>query len=447
MSSLRERLVQAGEVRPDSATTTSRTSRDDVERRLHYVLIEELHDQLDVDGADRAQLRRAIESRLAVLLAAETAPLSAADRAEVTADVIDNILGYGPIEPLLRDPGVSEIMVNNPDRIYVERAGRIFRTERRFVDEDHLRRIIDKIVGQVGRRVDESSPMVDARLPDGSRVNAVIAPLAVNGPMLTIRKFSETSYTAEDLIAFQTFTAEVSEFLSACVRGRLNVLVSGGTGTGKTTLLNVLSRFIPDDERIVTVEDSAELRLDQDHVLVLESRPPNIEGRGQVTIRDLVRNSLRMRPDRIVVGEVRGGEALDMLQAMNTGHDGSLSTVHANSPRDAISRLETMVLLSGYDLPISAIRQQIGSALDLIVQIARLKDGSRRVTSLVEVVRFDGEDVALNELAKFDYSAGVDEDGRQLGTLVFGSVAPHFTEKLFEQGVSFDEGLFRREGA
>ncbi len=441
MSSLRERLVRAGEVN-NPAESVSRTSRDEVERRLHYILIEELNEELDEEGTDRMRLRRTIESRLQVLLSTESAPLSAADRAEIVADVIDNILGYGPIEPLLRDPGVSEIMVNNPDRIYIERAGRIYRSDRRFVDEAHLRRIIDKIVGEVGRRIDESSPMVDARLPDGSRVNAVIAPLALNGPMLTIRKFSEQSFTVDDLIGFGTITREVATVLEACVLGRLNILVSGGTGTGKTTLLNVLSRFIPEEERIITIEDSAELKLHQDHVLKMESRPPNIEGKGQITIRDLVRNSLRMRPDRIVVGEVRGAEALDMLQAMNTGHDGSLSTVHANSPKDALSRLETMVLLAGYDLPLTAIRQQVGSALNLVVQITRMKDGTRRVTQITEVCAFDGTDIITRDLAKFDYSAGADDDGRLMGDLRFTGEKPGFLEQLFEQGVDLDPATF-----
>ena len=336
-------------------------------------------------------------------------------------------------------------MVNNPDTIYVERGGRLYLTDRRFIDTEHLLRIIDKIASAVGRRIDESSPMVDARLPDGSRVNAIIHPLAINGPMLTIRKFSHDPFSADDLVGFGTLSPALSQFLQAVVKGRLNVLISGGTGSGKTTLLNVVSAFVPDDERIVTIEDAAELSLNQPHVLRLESRPSNIEGKGQVAIRDLVRNSLRMRSDRIIVGEVRGAEALDMLQAMNTGHDGSLSTVHSNSPRDALARVETMVMMAGFDLPVWAIRQQVSSALDLVVHLTRLRDGTRRVTHVTEVEGMEGETVVLQDIYYFDFSAGVDEDGRFLGRLKSTGIRPKFTRRLEDMGIPAPSSLFEYE--
>ncbi|MBV9041854.1 MAG: CpaF family protein, partial [Acidimicrobiia bacterium] len=372
----------------------------------------------------------------------EKAPLSAADRAQLIQDVSDDILGYGPIDRYLKEEEITEIMCNGPHSIYVERGGKLEPVAAQFVDEDHLRRIIDKIVAQVGRRIDEATPMVDARLPDGSRVNAVVHPLAIGGPFMTIRKFATDPYTVEDLIGFGTMSAATARFLEACVVGRLNVIVSGGTGTGKTTTLNVLSSFIPDDERIVTVEDAKELQLHQDHVLAMEARPPNIEGKGQVTIRDLVRNSLRMRPDRIVVGEVRGGEALDMLQAMNTGHDGSITTVHSNSPRDSLSRIETMTLMAGFDLPIRAIREQMASALDLIVHLTRLRDGTRRITHITEVQGMEGDVITMQDVFLFDFGAGIDPNGRFKGQLKATGIRPRFAEKLADLGVKLGAELF-----
>jgi pilus assembly protein CpaF len=335
-------------------------------------------------------------------------------------------------------------MVNGPDSIYVERAGKIFSVDAKFTSEVHLRRTIDKIVGRVGRRVDEASPLVDARLADGSRVNAVIPPIALDGSVLTIRKFSTDPFTDADLIAFGTFTPRVRDFLVACVRGRRNIIVSGGTGSGKTTLLNVLSSWIPEDERIVTIEDAAELQLHQDHVLRLESRPANIEGRGQISIRELVKNALRMRPDRIVVGECRDGAALDMLQAMNTGHDGSITTVHANTPRDSLARLETMVLMAGVDLPVRAIREQVSGAVDLVIQQARMRDGSRRVIAISEVIGMEGDVITMQDLFTFDYGAGQDHNGRFLGTLRSTGLRPKFSSELQDQGIALPPDLFVR---
>ncbi len=411
---------------------------DEIKRNLHYLVIEELGTQIP----DADDPRNLIESQLVRLLASETTPLSASDRREITESVVYDILGYGPIQSYLDDPTITEVMVNGPDNVYVERAGRIESTPTRFLDEAHLLRIIDRIVTKVGRRIDESSPMVDARLPDGSRVNAIIAPLALNGPMLTIRKFSKEPFDVSDLIGFGTLTDPVARFLEACVRGRLSILISGGTGTGKTTLLNVVSSFIPAGERIITIEDAAELRLRQEHVLSLESRPANLEGKGQVTIRDLVRNSLRMRPDRIVVGEVRGAEALDMLQAMNTGHEGSLSTIHSNSPRDALARLETMVLMAGYDLPVRAIREQVSSALHVIVHLARLRDGSRRVVQVSEIQAMEGDTIIMQDVFLFDYARGVDKAGRFLGALQPTGIRPQFSEKLEHLGIPLSPEIF-----
>jgi pilus assembly protein CpaF len=420
---------------------------DELRHKIHHVLIDELGPILYDKRISEEDLRRRVHEQLHAALAQERAPLSAADKAQLIQDVSDDILGYGPIDRLLKDEELTEVMVNGPGSVYIERAGKLERTDARFVDEEHLRRIIDKIVSEVGRRVDESNPMVDARLPDGSRVNAIIHPLAIGGPFLTIRKFSKDPFQIDDLIRFGTLNAASARFLQACVVGRLNIIVSGGTGTGKTTTLNVLSSFIPADERIVTIEDAKELQLHQDHVLALEARPPNIEGRGQVTIRDLVKNALRMRPDRIVVGECRSGEALDMLQAMNTGHDGSLTTIHSNTPRDTLSRIETMTLMAGFDLPVRAIREQMASALDCIVQLTRLRDGTRRITHISEVQGMEGDVITLQDVFMFDYSAGVDERGRFRGHLQATGVRPKFTEKLQDLGIRLGPEVFQPEPA
>jgi pilus assembly protein CpaF len=413
-----------------------------LKQRAQEALFTRLGSRLYDSSLTVTELNAFVQQELSAIMEAGRTPLTQQERANLAASVSDDVLGYGPVQQFLADPTVTEVMVNGVDAIYIERDGRIHRTEARFMSDEHLRRVIDRIVSQVGRRIDESSPMVDARLPDGSRVNAIIPPLAVSGAALTIRKFAKVPYSADDLIAFGTLTPEANELLSAAVRGRLNIIVSGGTGTGKTTLLNVLSSHIPVEDRIVTIEDAVELQLLQDHVVQLESRPANIEGKGAVTIRDLVRNALRMRPDRIVVGEVRGGEALDMLQAMNTGHDGSLSTVHANTPRDALARLETMVLMAGIDLPMRAIREQVAAAVNVIVHLSRLRDGTRRVTQITEIQGMEGDTITMQDVYTFDYSTGIDDDGRFLGSLQPTGIRPTFAERLAEQGISLDAALF-----
>ncbi len=376
-----------------------------------------------------------------MLIEEQAVPLSVRDRERLGEEILHEVYGLGPIEPLMRDPDISDILVNTSRQVYIERLGKLEPTPVIFRDDQHLLQIIDRIVSRVGRRIDESSPMVDARLPDGSRVNAIIPPLALDGPLLSIRRFGRSALTVEDLMRLGTLTPDMVAVLRAMVRSRLNILVSGGTGSGKTTLLNCLSSFIPDQERIVTIEDSAELQLQQPHVCRLETRPPNIEGRGEVTQRDLVRNSLRMRPDRIIVGEVRGGESLDMLQAMNTGHDGSISTIHANTPRDSISRLEMMMQMSGFNLPTRAMRQQISSALDLIVSTARLPDGSRKVTSVSEVAGMEGDTIMLQELFAYQRE-GVDEQGNITGRFVATGIRPRFAEKVKASSHDIDPRIF-----
>jgi pilus assembly protein CpaF len=390
---------------------------------------------------NESDLKAAVVAELERVLDESATPLSLAERERIAEEISIDILGYGPIQRYLEDDEVSEIMVNGTDPIFVERAGRIHKTGARFSSEAHLRQVIERIVAKVGRRVDESSPMVDARLPDGSRVNAIVPPLSVDGPALTIRKFAADPFRVEHLIEFGTLTPAMASLLQVCVQGKLNLLITGGTGTGKTTLLNVISSFVPAHERIVTIEDAVELQLLQDHVVRLESRPPNVEGRGGVTIRDLVRNALRMRPDRIIVGEVRGPEALDMMQAMNTGHEGSMSTVHANTPRDALSRLETMVLMSGLEIPVTAIREYIASALSVIVHLGRLSDGTRRVTRVAEVVGMEGEVITMQDIFHFQQK-GVEEGGKVIGRTTATGIRPKFAEKLLAQGLSLPAELF-----
>jgi len=425
-----------------SRTATKGDGFNELKARVQNRLIAELDPRMDLGNAE--EVRRTVEETFASVLEAEGIALTRVERLRLFEAISAEILGYGPIEPLLKDPAVNEVMVNGPKQVYVEKSGKLELTDVSFQDDDHVMRVIDRIVSPLGRRVDESSPTVDARLPDGSRVNAVIPPIALNGPTLTIRKFSKDPFTVEDLIRFGTFTAEMATFLKACVEARLNIVVSGGTGSGKTTMLNVISGFIPDDERIITIENAAELQMRQDHVVRLESRPPNIEGKGEITIRDLVINSLRMRPERIVVGECRGGEALDMLQAMNTGHDGSMTTAHANSPRDALSRLETMVLMAGVDLPVRAIREQIASAVDLIVQQERLKDGSRRVTSVTEVQGMEGEVIVMQDVFTFQQT-GI-ENGKIVGRMKPTGIRPKFVSRFEVANIYLPPNIFGTGG-
>ena len=413
----------------------------DLKNRIHFAVIGELGPQLYNVNMDPETLRERVLADLRDQLAQETG-ISRDDRQRIALDLANDILGHGPLERLLADDSITEIMVNGPDEIWIERSGRLYETPVRFSDESHLRRIINKMVAQVGRRIDEASPMVDARLPDGSRVNAIIPPLSLSGPLVTIRKFSKRRLDLEDMVKLGTLTAETTEFLQRCIRAQLNMLISGGTGSGKTTLLNALSTSIPEEERIVTIEDAAELRLNQRHVLRLEARPRNLDGEGEVEIRQLLRNSLRMRPDRIIVGEVRGAEALDMLQAMNTGHDGSLSTVHSNSARDALARVETMVLMAGIDLPVRAIREQVSSALDAVVHLERLEDGSRRVTSISEVQRMESDVITMQELFKFQLDK-VNADGAIVGHLRPTGLRPTFVSKFEKRGVALPQGLFQ----
>ncbi|MFA6665785.1 MAG: CpaF family protein [Armatimonadota bacterium] len=409
--------------------------------KVHQKLME-TGNPVELRKLDRAALSAKVAEAASALLSAEGISLLARTKNLLVEEVLDEILGYGPIQPLLDDPTITEIMVNGYSRVYAERGGKIFLTDKTFLNDAHVMRIIEKIVMPLGRRIDESSPMVDARLPDGSRINAIIPPLSVKGPTLTVRKFSREPYTAQNLVEFGTFTSEMAELMEACVQARLNIIISGGTGSGKTTTLNVLSAFVPNDERIVTIEDAAELRLMQDHVVPLESRPANIEGRGEITIRMLVRNALRMRPDRIIVGEVRGAEALDMLQAMNTGHDGSLSTAHTNSPRDTLSRLETMVLMAGTELPSRAVREQIAAAINLIIHQNRLRDGSRKITHITEIQGMEGDVIVTQDIFLFNQK-GVDKDGKVIGAHEATGLRPRFVDRFQQQGIPLPANLFK----
>ena len=435
---LHERLST---VRRDAPTRTEPFA--DLKNVVHLQVIGALGPQLFNIALDPEAMRERVSAEIRTVLAQETG-LSRDDRERLTAEIADDIVGYGPLERLLDDDSITEIMVNGPNEIWIERQGRLYETTVRFNDESHLRRIINRIVAQVGRRIDESSPLVDARLMDGSRVNAIIPPLSLSGPLLTIRKFSRRRLTLEDMVSIGTISAEADEFLRMCITAELNVLISGGTGTGKTTLLNALSAAIPETDRIVTIEDAAELRLQQRHVVRLEARPKNIEGEGEVPIRTLLRNSLRMRPDRIIVGEIRGAEAVDMLQAMNTGHDGSMSTVHANSPRDALHRVETMVLMAGIDLPSSAIRQQTSSALELIIHLDRLDDGSRRVTTITEVQRMEGDVITLQDLFEFKIES-IAADRTIVGRLHPTGLRPAFLQKFQKHGIELPLEMFMPE--
>jgi pilus assembly protein CpaF len=431
----------------DAAGTRSAVADDPVsklKRRVQVALLERTGPELFDATMSAQQLDRLVVDELTQLLQEEKIPLNAAERDQLVSELIDQVLGYGPIERFLNDPAITEIMVNGLDGIYVERSGRLELTDAQFLSDEHILGVLDRIVGSVGRRADEASPMVDARLPDGSRVNAIISPLAIDGPQITIRKFTEHLFTIDDLVRLGTVSPAVGAFLSQCVHGRMNILISGGTGSGKTTLLNVLSSMIPETERIVTIEDAAELRLRQRHVVRLESRPANIEGKGEIRARDLVRNALRMRPDRIVVGEVRGGETLDMLQAMNTGHDGSLSTLHANSPRDALARVETMVLMAGFDFPMRAIREQAASAIDLLVHINRGRDGVRRVTRVCAVDGMEGDVITLSDLFVLDSPDGPADGSRREAeaTLRATGVRPKFAERLAAAGITLPTELF-----
>jgi len=423
-----------------SSVGPSRLTGQDLVRLKKY-LIDTISRTIEIEGVSFEQRNDFIKERIEGIYAQAKLKLPEDMRQLIFKDVLNDLLGYGPIQPLLEDQDVTEVMVNGPKKVYVEKKGQLIKTTVAFDDDDHVQRIIDRIILPLGRRIDVDSPTVDARLPDGSRVNAVIPPVAIDGPSITIRKFSREKLTTEQLISFGSLTKNMADFLRACVLARLNILISGGTGSGKTTLLNVLSAFIPEKERIVTIEDAAELRLQQEHVVRMETKTANVDGHGAVSIRDLVRNSLRMRPDRIVVGECRGGEALDMLQAMNTGHDGSLTTLHANSPRDALARLETLVLMAGMDLPIKVVRQQISSAVDLIVQQTRLKDGNRKVTSITEVAGMEGETIVLTDVFKFEQT-GVTTDGKVLGELKPTGIRPLFTPQLEAAGYKLGAEVF-----
>ncbi len=448
--SLRERLVRetnpavVGAARANSNggddAATNQHSFQEMKARLHRAIINRM-DLSKLSQLEPEQLRSEVSRLAEGLIAAENAPLSSNERERLVEEVRHELFGLGPLEPLLADPTISDILVNGPQNIYIERRGKLERTDVTFKDDEHLMRVIERIVSSVGRRIDESSPMVDARLADGSRVNAIIPPLALDGPVVSIRRFGTDPLRMNKLIELNALTKDMAEMFEMCVQARLNILISGGTGSGKTTLLNALSAYIPEEQRIVTIEDSAELQLQQPHVVRLETRPPNIEGKGEVTQRDLVKNALRMRPDRIVIGEVRGGESIDMLQAMNTGHDGSLTTVHANTPRDALTRLETMIQMTGMRLSDRAMRQQIASALNLVIQGARLSDGTRRITSISEITGMEGETITMQEIFQFERK-GMDKDGRVIGRFRPTGVRPRFAERLKIYGMQLPRIFF-----
>ena len=439
---LRERLVKetATGTTGNGFSGTGQNSFQEMKARLHRQLINRM-DLTKLSALTQEQVHTEVSRLAEVVLAQEGAPLSASEREKLVNDVQHELFGLGPLEPLLADPTISDILVNRHNTIYIERRGKIEATNVTFKDDEHLMRVIERIVSSVGRRIDESSPMVDARLQDGSRVNAIIPPLSIDGPVLSIRRFGSEPLRMTALIENQALTKDIADMLQMCVNARLNCLISGGTGAGKTTLLNALSAFIPEDERIVTIEDSAELQLQQPHTVRLETRPPNIEGRGEVTQRDLVKNALRMRPDRIVIGEVRGGEAIDMLQAMNTGHDGSLTTVHANTPRDALARLETMIQMTGMRLSDRAMRQQVAAAINLVVQVARLSDGSRRVTSISEITGMEGETITMQEIFMYERT-GVDKEGKVIGRFKPTGIRPRFAERLKSCGMQLPRVFF-----
>jgi pilus assembly protein CpaF len=432
LSSLQSRRVNAPITSPQAG------SYFDLKTRVQNKLLSELDPSMDITRTE--EVRRTIQDLFEQILAEENIVLSRPERARLFEQIAAEILGFGPLQPLLEDDTITEIMVNGPKNVYIERKGKLHRVPVTFENNDHVMRVIDRIVAPLGRRIDESSPYVDARLPDGSRVNAVIPPISLVGPTLTIRKFSKNPITVDQLIQFGSITPEAIQFLKACVEARLNVLISGGTGSGKTTLLNIMSGFIPDDERIITIENAAELQLRQEHVVTLESRPPNIEGRGEITIRDLVINSLRMRPERIIVGECRGGETLDMLQAMNTGHDGSMTTAHANTPRDALSRVETMCLMAGMDLPVRAIREQAASAIDVIAQQERMRDGTRKVTFITEVSGMEGEVITMTDIFVFEQTGM--EAGKVVGRLRPTGLRPKFMDKIEAAGINMPPSIF-----
>ncbi|HEY8599178.1 MAG TPA: CpaF family protein [Thermomicrobiales bacterium] len=435
---LKRPAMMGKEVTPAQAVRERNDTFTELKTRVQNRLIAELDPRMDLSNAE--EVRRTVEDTFNRVLEQEQIVLTRVERLRLFEAIAAEILGFGPIEPLLKDDTVSEVMVNGPRQVYVERRGKLILSDVQFQDDDHVMRVIDRIVSPLGRRIDESSPTVDARLPDGSRINAVIPPISLVGPVLTIRKFSKDPLTIDDLVRFGTVTPEMVSFIKACVEARLNIVVSGGTGSGKTTTLNVLSSFIPEDERIITIENAAELQLRQEHVVTLESRPPNIEGKGEVTIRDLVINSLRMRPERIVVGECRGGEALDMLQAMNTGHDGSMTTAHANTPRDTLSRLETMCLMAGIDLPVRAIREQIAAAVDVIVQQSRMKDGSRRITAVTEVQGMEGDVIVMQDIFVFEQT-GI-ENGKIIGRMKPTGIRPKFIEKFEVANIYLPPNIF-----